>query len=167
MTETLLPADLPSVDKLDPALLLDLAAGVGSTATIAAKHKMTAVQLARIAALPAVKQAVEVKRTHLLRTGYNVEAAAEELLFACITELHKRVREGVLGTEVMLDTVARVMPLTGRSAKGAQAEQAAPVAPSGGGITIVFDQRGIEDARERGVTVDLPGAVNVVPAVTQ
>ncbi len=165
MSDALTPTYLPSVDSLDPALLLDLAAGTGSTATIAERYGMTAAQLARLCALPAVRAAVEAKRKHLLKSGYNVEVAAEETLHSVIGEINKRVRAGTISTEHLLDAMTRLMPVTGRSTKPA-AEQAPAAAPAGGGIQIIFDQRGIEDARQRGLTIDLPGAVSA-PAVEQ
>lgn len=151
-------ATLPAGAKPDQAaaqlseVLQEIADGLISDDEGAARLGCSTLDLAQLAAVPEIQRVFLAGSAQSKRDGQAIRRRAQALLLRLLT----RMGDGVdrLDDEDVprsVDTVTRVISALTKTT------DVAPHAAIVPGIKVVLDPRGIEDARARGLTIDLPG----------
>lgn len=152
-------ATLLAQPKRDPAteqlveVLQEIADGVITPEEGAARLDCSADDLAHLASMPEIARAYLASSAQSKRDGQAVRRRAQAVLLRLLVRVDESV-ERLDDEDVRraVETITRVLAAINKTT--GEAPLTAPVAV---GIQIFLDPRGIEDARARGLTVDLPG----------
>lgn len=154
-------ATLPAQPKRDPAVeqlaetLLEIVEGGLTHDEGAARHGCSAADLAQLALMPEIQQAFLASSAQSKRDGGSLRRRTQAQLLRALVRMGESIER--LNDEDLrrtVDTLTRVLATINRTT--GEAPRAAPPMAAVG-IQVVLDPRGIQDARARGLTVDLPG----------